>query len=99
MKSEGWKGGIFFSFSFYKKENGCLLVIHGKRKQFSFIRMNISFFVLVIRFEIWDGWEGQLKNAETFFFFIGRVSFPFFFFWLNAIFSWGYGEILAALDR
>lgn len=21
------------------------------------------------------------------------------FFWLNAIFSWGYGEILAALDR
>lgn len=42
------------------------------------------------------GWEGQLKNAETFFSFYWAGFFSFLL--LNTIFSRGYGEILAALD-
>lgn len=42
MKSEGWKGG-FFLFLLIKKEKW-LLVIHGKTPNFSFSKMNISFF-------------------------------------------------------
>lgn len=66
-----------------------------KETNFSFSRMNIFFCFLVVRLEIWDGREGQLKMPKFFFLFGG---FLFLFLNLNAIFSRGYGEISAALD-
>lgn len=69
-----------------------------KENNFPFSRMNIFFFFLLYDWKIWDGWEGQLKKLKLFSFLLGRVLF-FSFFLLNAIFSGGYGGILAALDK
>lgn len=67
-----------------------------KTQFFHLSRMNISFFFLDVRLEIWDGMGGTAENAEIFFLSIWQVSFPFLL--LNTIFSRRYGEIPAALD-
>lgn len=53
-----------------------------KENNFLFSRMNIYIYIytfLLYDWKIWDGWEGQLKNAETFFFLLGRFLFLFLF--------------------
>lgn len=76
--------GCFFLlfFSSYKKERWLFVGDAWKENNFPFSRMNLYFFFLVIRLEIWDGREGQLKNAENSSFYWG--GFFSFSFWLNA---------------
>lgn len=67
MKSEGWKG---FSFLFLQKIKWLFVGNAWNRKQF-FVQYNEYFFWVVVRLEIWDGWEGQLKMPKFFFLFGG----------------------------
>lgn len=70
---------MFFFFSFYKKESRLFVGNAWKENNFPFSRMNISFYFLAVRLEIWDGWEGQLKKMLKFLLFIGRGGFLFLF--------------------
>lgn len=47
-----------------------------KQNNFPFSRMNIFFFLLVVRLEIWDGMGGTAENAEILLF-IGGFLFLF----------------------
>lgn len=82
MKREGCKrgGGIFFPFSFHKKEKWCLVMMHRKNPIFSFSRTNILFSFLLYDWKFgMDGMGGTAEKCWNFFIFLlGRVSFPFF---------------------